>query len=177
MTVRHRIEHELPWGLESLGLTSTAAARSSYGGAMALVGLPATAGARISRAGGAWVVRERREGRDGRCQAGRAAPPEAAPRTRRQPSAQAPAVVPCRSGAGRCMLSSTPRRARNGVARSAVRCARQVGTARAPRQREPRPRRTAGPDRAARTPQLPPAFACGQAEALSLFGEWLRSFL
>jgi hypothetical protein len=26
-----------------------------------------------------------------------------------------------------------------------------------------------------RTPQLPPAFACGQAEALSLFGEWSRS--
>jgi hypothetical protein len=40
----HRVE--VPRGLESLGLTSTAAARSSCGGAMALVGLPANRGRR-----------------------------------------------------------------------------------------------------------------------------------
>src|SRR5678816_174199 len=40
----HRVE--VPPGLESLGLTSTAAARSSCGGAMALVGLPANRGRR-----------------------------------------------------------------------------------------------------------------------------------
>jgi len=58
MTCRspHRVEYV---GLESLGLTSTAAARSSCGGAMALVGLPAIAGAGISRAGGAWAGRGR----------------------------------------------------------------------------------------------------------------------
>ena len=169
----HRVE--VPRGLESLGLTSTAAARSSCGGAMALVGLPATCGRRISRAGGAWVVRGRREGRGARYREERAARPEAARRTRRQPWAPAPEEAPYRSGAGRCTPSSTPRRERSGVARSAARYARPVGTARAPRQTESRPRRTAGPDRAVRTPQLPPAFACGQAEARSLFGEWSRS--
>src|SRR5690348_15954208 len=137
---------------------------------MALVGLARGAGARISRAGGAWVERARRVGRAARYQEGRAAPPEAAPQTRRQPWAAVPAMAPSRSGAGRCTPSSMPRRERSGVARSAARYARPVGTARAPRQRESRPRRTAGPDRAVRTPQLPPAFACGQAEALSLFG-------
>lgn len=166
----HRVE--VPRGLESLGLTSTAATHSSCGGAMALVGLPATCGRRISRAGGAWGVRGRREGRGARYREERAARPEAARRIPRQPWVPAPGGAPCRSGAGRCMPSSTPHRERSGVARSAARYARPGGTARGPRQREPRPRRKAGPDRVVRTPQQPPAFACGQAEGFSLFGDW-----
>jgi hypothetical protein len=93
----HRVE--LPWGLESLGLTSTAAARSSCGGAMALVGLPAPAGARISRAGGAWGVRGRREGRGARYQGGTSrAVRRRRDESRRQPWAAAPArgAVPVR---------------------------------------------------------------------------------
>ena len=166
----HRVE--VPRGLESLGLTSTAAARSSCGGAMALVGLPATCGRRISRAGGAWVVRGRREGRGARYREERAARPEAARRIPRQPWVPAPGGAPCRSGAGRCTPSSSPRRERSGVARSAARHAHRVRTAHERLRRGQRPRRTAGPGRAARTPQLPPAFACGQAEGFSLFGDW-----
>ena len=176
MTGRHRIGSKCRGSRVARPNEYGGSARSSCGGAMALVGLPATAGARISRAGGAWVVRGRREGRGARSQEGRAAPPKAAPRTRRQPWALAPAVAPCRSGAGRYTPSSTPRRERNGAARSAARCARPVVTARVPRQREPRPRRTAGPGQAARTPRLPPAFACGQVEWLNLFGGWSDSF-
>ena len=176
MTGRHRIGSKCRGSRVARPNEYGGSARSSCGGAMTLVGLARGAGARISRAGGAWVERGRRVGRGARCQEERAAPPEAAPRIRRQPWAGAPAMAPSRSGAGRCTPSSTPRRERSGVAHSAARYAHPVGTARAPRQRELRPRRTAGPGRAVRTPQLPPAFACGQAEALSLFGEWSRSF-
>lgn len=138
-------------------------------------GHPRVAGAVISRAGGVWAGRGRPAGRDARSEEQRVALPDAAQRTRRQPAAPAPGVARYRSGAWRCTPSSTPRRARSGVAHSAARCARPVRTAHGPRQRARPPKRRAEPGRAARTPRLPPAIAGGRARRLDPFGGWSES--